>query len=321
MITLDERQLRQTLAWEPLIGAIETLFRKGCEVPVRHHHTIALENQPDATLLLMPAWQAGGFLGVKLVTVYPGNAVRGLPAISGLYVLFSGETGEIIASLDGGELTARRTAAASALASRYLSRQDASVLLVVGTGRMGANLIRAHAAVRPISRVLVWGRSPAGAARVAEDARSDGIAAQAADDIAPAAAEADIISCATLSSEPLIRGEWLREGTHVDLVGAFLPHMRETDDAVMARASRIFVDTIDGAMKEAGDVLQPLESGAITKDAIRGDLFDLTRGQQPGRGGEDEITVFKSVGTALEDLAAAILAYERHRHPAGPLPS
>ena len=317
MITFDERQLRETLAWKPLIGAIETLFRKGCEVPVRHHHTIALENQPDATLLLMPAWQAGDFVGVKLATVYPGNADRGLPAISGLYVLFSGETGEIIASLDGGELTARRTAAASALASRYLSRQDSSVLLVVGSGRMSANLIRAHAAVRPISRVLVWGRSPEGAARVAKDARSDGIAAETADDIARAAAEANIITCATMSSEPLIRGEWLRPGTHVDLVGAFRPHMRETDDAVMARASRIFVDTLDGAMKEAGDVLQPLESGAITKDAIRGDLFDLTRGRQPGRGNEDEITVFKSVGTSLEDLAAAILAYERTRPPAG----
>ncbi len=311
MIAIDEDRLREILAWQPLIDAIEELFRKGCEVPVRHHHTIALPDQPDATLLLMPAWQAGGYVGIKLLNIFPGNADRGLPALSALYVLFSGETGEILASMDGGELTARRTGAASALASRYLSREDASVLLMVGTGRLSTNLIFAHAAVRPIRKVLVHGRTPEKAAKVADEVRAGGLEASVVGDLAEAAGEAHVISCATLSPDPLILGDWLASGVHVDLVGAYTPDMRESDDAVMVRADRIFVDTMDGAMAEAGDILQPLKSGVISRDSIQGDLFDLTRGTQEGRQGNEEITVFKSVGTSIEDLAGAILGYER----------
>lgn len=311
MIAIDEAKVREVLDWDPLIDTIGELFREGCEVPVRHHHTIEVPGDPDATLLLMPAWQIGKYLGIKILTIFPGNANRNMAALDAQVILFNGETGQILATVDGGELTARRTGAASALASRYLSKADASTLLMVGTGRLSTNLIPAHAAARPIKKVLVHGRSPEKAAQVAAGAAALGLDASATGDAATAAGEADIVSCATLSPGPLVFGDWLNPGVHVDLVGAYTPEMRESDDRVMVRADRIFVDTLDGAMAEAGDVLQPLNDGVIAKDDIKGDLFDLTRGTQEGRQSDDEITVFKSVGTSIEDLAGAILAYER----------
>jgi len=285
------------------------MFRDGCVMPVRHHHTFAVPGEPDATLLLMPAWQVGTYLGVKLASVVPGNASRGLPAVAGLYVLASARTGEILATMEGGELTARRTAAASALAADHLARAEASTLLMIGTGRLSLNLIQAHAAVRPIARVGIWGRNPAKAARVADEASRLGFAAAPVADLDAALAEADIVSAATLSLEPLVRGARLRPGAHVDLVGAFTPAMRESDDETMRRG-RVFVDTRAGALKEAGDIVQAIAAGVLRPDDIAGDLAALVRGEAVGRTGPDEITVFKSVGAALEDLAAAILVHE-----------
>jgi len=285
------------------------MFRDGCVMPVRHHHTFAVPGEPDATLLLMPAWQVGTYLGVKLASVVPGNASRGLPAVAGLYVLASARTGEILATMEGGELTARRTAAASALAADHLARAEASTLLMIGTGRLSLNLIQAHAAVRPIARVGIWGRNPAKAARVADEASRLGFAAAPVADLDAALAEADIVSAATLSLEPLVRGARLRPGAHVDLVGAFTPAMRESDDETMRRG-RVFVDTRAGALKEAGDIVQAIAAGVLRPDDIAGDLAALIRGEAVGRTGPDEITVFKSVGAALEDLAAAILVHE-----------
>lgn len=312
MIVLDQTQTRAALPWEPLIEALGGMFRSDCRMPVRHHHDVAVPGEPDATLLLMPAWLPGDYIGVKMVSVFPGNSVRGLPAIFGSYLLSSGRTGELLAVLDGGELTARRTAAASALAARYLARDDASHMLVAGTGRLSVNLVAAHSAVRPIRTVSVWGRDAAKAAATVRELADLGIKAEAANDLEEAARRADIISCATLSSEPLVRGAWLKPGAHLDLVGAFKPSMRESDDEAMVRG-RIFADTRAGVLGEGGDVLQAIRSGAITEDAIVADLFDLCRGKNRGRVSGDDITVFKSVGAALEDLAGAILAYDEHR--------
>lgn len=300
---------RRALPWPALIEALRAMFRDGCVMPVRHHHTFAVPGEPDATLLLMPAWQVGTYLGVKLASVVPGNASRGLPAVAGLYVLASARTGEILATMEGGELTARRTAAASALAADHLARAEASTLLMIGTGRLSLNLIQAHAAVRPIARVGIWGRNPAKAARVADEASRLGFAAAPVADLDAALAEADIVSAATLSLEPLVRGARLRPGAHVDLVGAFTPAMRESDDETMRRG-RVFVDTRGGALKEAGDIVQAIAAGVLRPDDIAGDLVALVRGEAVGRTGPDEITVFKSVGAALEDLAAAILVHE-----------
>lgn len=304
-----------------LIDRLDALFRAGCEMPVRHHHKVAEPVGPgsaDAMLLLMPAWTRGpeSHLGIKVVTVFPDNGKRSLPSIYGQYLLLDGTTGQTVAMLDGTMLTKRRTACASGLASRYLSRPDARRLVMIGTGALAPQLIRVHAKVRPIDEVAIWGRRPEQAARLAQElslslpqALSRPITVRAVTDRRQAIGEADIISCATLSASPLVEGDCLREGQHVDLVGAYTPQMRESDDNAVQRA-RIYVDTRAGALKEGGDIVQPLATGTIKESDVIADLYELTRGQRPGRAAGDatSITLFKSVGAALEDLAAAELA-------------
>ena len=258
----------------------------------------------------MPAWQAGRSVGIKLATVFPDNAARDLPAVMGAYLLLDGRSGAPIALIDGPMLTAKRTAAASALASGYLSRPDSERFLMVGTGALAPYLIMAHAAVRPICNVLIWGRSPDKAARLAKRMNRRKFKVEATADLEAAVRGAHVISCATLSAEPLVRGDWLAPGQHLDLVGAYSPGMRETDDTAVRRA-RIFLDTRDGALAEAGDIIQPIENGTLDPADIAGDLFDLTRGERAGRRYYDQITLFKSVGSALEDLVAAQLTAER----------
>jgi ornithine cyclodeaminase len=257
----------------------------------------------------MPAWQESHYIGVKLVTVFPDNAKQDLPSVMGTYALLSARSGEPLAMIDGRMLTLRRTAAASALAAKYLARQDSARLLMVGTGALAPQLILAHSRVRPIREVVIWGRHRAKAEQLARNLTGRRFRATAADDLATAVRGADIISCATLSREPLVLGEWLQPGQHLDLVGGFTPQMRETDDTAIERA-RVYVDTRVGAMKEAGDIVQPLQSGVLHENSIAGDLADLTQGRVPGRQFHNQITLFKSVGTAVEDLAAAILVFE-----------
>jgi ornithine cyclodeaminase/alanine dehydrogenase-like protein (mu-crystallin family) len=322
MRIFDGAAVDAALSYPALVDTLQAAFAKGAIAPPRHHHAIALDGRPEATLLLMPAWEAcepgspfaGRYMGFKAVTVYPDNAARGQPAVLGTYLLMSAETGATLAVMEATRLTAWRTAAASALASRYLSRPDAARLLMVGAGALAPFLVRAHASVRPIREVAVWNRSrPRAEALIAELAQS-GIVAAVADDLAAAAADADIISTATLSSEPVIRGTWLGPGTHLDCVGAFKPTMRETDDEVVCRA-RIFVDTRAGAFSEAGDILQPLHAGVIGKEAVLGELAELARGAVQGRTSAEEITFFKSVGASIEDLAAAVAVYEWGQTP------
>src|SRR4051812_20459642 len=301
----------ETLEIEPLVEQLRQMFRAGGTVPERLHYTVEVPGTADATLLLMPAWQSGRYLGTKVVTVFPGNNERGLPSVAGTYVLMSGRTGEPLVVIDGRMLTLRRTAAASALAARYLARQDAHRLLMIGTGALAPHLIMAHATVRPIKEVLVWGRNADKAARLARSLSSRYFKVTPTTDLASAVTGADVISCATLSREPLIRGEWLKPGQHVDLVGGFRPDMREADDDAIER-SRVYIDTAV-AMKEAGDIVQPLKNGRLLEKAIAGDLGELTQGRCHGRSFYNQITLFKSVGTALEDLAAAVLLFERSR--------
>ncbi|TDR56678.1 ornithine cyclodeaminase [Halomonas ventosae] len=306
IITAEE--VSASLAWPALVERLATTFREGVESPPRHHHAM---HRPDgeATMLLMPAWERAGYIGVKMVNVFPQNADHGLPAIAGVYLLSEGSHGRPLACIDGGELTRRRTAAASALAARELARDDAATLLVVGTGKLAPMVIEAHAAVRPITRVRVWGRNPAKAEQVAAD-YADRFDSAAVTDLEAATGEADIVSCVTLSTAPLIRGAWLAPGTHLDLIGAFRPTMRETDAECLSR-SEVFVDTYAGARGEAGDILQAIDEGGFTFDAIRGELAELLRGERAGRSSADAITLFKSVGASLEDLAAAIEVWER----------
>lgn len=308
LISADD--LKQTLDYPSLIDAIDDMFREGCTVPLRHHHSIETPDGLDPTLLLMPAWRKGDIIGVKLVTVFPENGNIGLPAVMGSYMLMDGSTGTPLAMVDGTELTARRTAAAGALGARYLSREDSSTLLMVGTGVLAPHLIRAHSSVRPISRVLVWGRNPDKAQAVIDQMVDEDYTLEVAPDLKAAVPEADIITCATLAREPLVMGDWVVPGQHIDLVGSFTPEMRETDDTCVARA-RVYCDTREGAMTESGDLVQPLANGTITPDDVLGDLFDMAAGTCSLRQSGEDITWFKAAGTALDDLAAAKLAFER----------
>ena len=307
---VDAATVERTLDYSSLVSTLDEAFRAGREVPLRHHHPIPQPAGRDAMLLLMPAWSRGGAVGIKIVTVYPDNGRRGLPAVIGTYLLLDGATGAPRAVIDGSTLTVRRTAAASALAASRLARADARRLVIVGTGALAPHLVRAHAAVRPLREIIVWGRRREAAEDLAGRLAEEGFAASATADLASAVRAADIVSCATLAEQPLIRGEWLPLGCHLDLVGGFTPNMREADDEAVRRA-RIFVDTREGALHEAGDLVQPIAAGVISRADVVGDLFDLARGTVPGRESEEEITYFKSVGTALEDLAAAELLVQR----------
>lgn len=301
------------LDYGSLVEALREAFAAGATAPVRASHAVTPEGD---RLLLMPAWDRTG-LGIKIVTVFPRNRERGLASVAALYVLMDGTTGHPIALIDGEALTLRRTSATSALASSYLSRADASHLVVVGTGALAPYMAAAHCATRPIERISVWGRSRAAAERTAATLVSQGLPASAVADLANALADADIVTSATTAREPIVRGRLVRNGTHVDLVGAFTPEMRESDDDLVSRAE-LFVDTFAGASREAGDLVQPMLSGVITRDRIRAELADLVGGRHPGRRAHDEVTVFKSVGTALEDLCAAkLVASKRVTIPVG----
>ena len=304
---LSAADVDAALSFPALIEALDAAFRDGLTAPTRHHHVVPLQGEPDATHLLMPAW-GEGLLGVKIVNVFPGNGARGLSAVQGVYVLQNGRTGETLAVIDGTRLTLWRTAAASALAASRLARADARRLTLVGAGALAAFLARAHASVREIRDIVVWNHRLAGAEALAARLTQQGLPARAEADLQAAIAGADIVSAATLSSAPLIRGAWLKPGQHVDLVGAFNMTMREADDLALQRA-RVFVDTPD-ALTEGGDVAQAIRDGALAKSAIVADLAALARGA-PGRERDDEITLFKSVGASIEDLAAASLVWQR----------
>lgn len=303
---LDAAETSRRLRYDRLIDRMGALFAAGAAAPPRHHHTMPVAGEEDATLLLMPAWDDR--IGcVKIVTSYPGNGARGLPAIAGTVLVFDRVTGAHRLLLDGTSLTARRTAAASALAARFLAPADARTLLILGAGRVAAELPAAFRAVRGIERVLIWNHTAPGAERLAAQLDAAGVEARAVHDLPDAVARADIISAATLATEPILRGAWLRPGQHVDLVGAFTPSMREADDDALQRG-RIFVDT-GTALREAGDLAIPLALGTISKEDICGDLAALAGGAA-GRKTPGDITIFKSVGNAVMDLAAALTAME-----------
>lgn len=308
MRVVTAQEIDGVLTCPLLVDALAEAFAGDVTAPPRHHHEIARPGS-HATLLLMPAWTGEAssppMLGVKVVTVFPDNGALSLPAVLGTYLLLDGATGAPLMALDGTRLTHWRTAAASALAARHLAREDASRLVMVGAGALAPFLIRAHAAERPITSVALWNHRPERARETAAELRGQGLPVEAVDDLEAAVREADIVSCATLSSTPLVRGAWLKAGAHLDLVGAFNLSMREADDEALTRG-RVFIDT-PHARSEGGDVALALRSGALLEDAIQGDLAALCRGQTRGRLSPDEITVFKSVGASLEDLAAAML--------------
>lgn len=303
LLQLTAEQVHAALDWRELMTALSAAFVAPPTAPPRHVDMLS----PTATLLTMPAWNDMA-IGIKLVTVIPTASSHGGRTVEASYLLLDRHTGAPRALLDGEALTLRRTAAASALAARLMARPDAATLLVVGTGRLAPWIARAHWAARPaLSRLLVWGRDTLAAVRLVEELRSEGLPAEVAPPLPEAVGAADIVCCATTATAPVVFGEWLREGVHVDLVGGFTPQMREVDDVAILRA-RVCVDVTESALREAGDLVQPLNAGVIDRAHILGDLGALLRGDCVARRDSRDITLFKSVGHALEDLAAASLA-------------
>lgn len=307
-VMLDDAAVAAALPWGELIAAVEAAVTDpDGAAPPRTVHTVPVPDAGDASLLMKPGWITGEVIGVKVVTVFPDNGAIGRPTIQAGLLLFDGRHGSLIGCCAANELTTRRTAAASAAAASRLARDDVRRLLVVGTGALAPMAARAHAHVRPYERIDVWGRRPERAAALVDTLRTEGFTADVCHDLDAGVAAADVISTSTGSHEPLVRGSLVRPGTHVDLVGAFNATMRESDDALVGNAS-LFVDTRSDAVL-AGDLASPIADGVITEDVIRADLADLLSGAHPGRSDDEEITVFKSVGLALEDVAAARLAF------------
>jgi ornithine cyclodeaminase len=300
----DAAAVHAALDLDALADAVAAMLRESAVAPLRHAHALST----DDTLLLMPAWSEHA-LGVKLVTVMPGNRALARRTVHAVYVLLDRASGEPQAVIDGEALTLRRTAAVSLLAARSMARRDARNALIVGTGTLAPYMAHAHARARSLERLWIWGRRGEGAQSLAQRLRDEGLPAQAVDDLESALQDADIVSCATTATAPVVRGSWVAPGTHLDLVGGFRRGMREADDEAVARA-RIVVDTYAGALAEAADIVEPLERGVIRRAAVAAELAELVGGT-PGRTRNDEITLFKSVGSALFDLAAARFLVER----------
>lgn len=307
---IEADELEQLLTYEELIPKINEAFAQDYNIPMRHHHQYPNPKEGmESTLLLMPAWDNGENLGVKIVNVSPNNSQYNLPSIQGLYIYFDLQTGTPKVLMDAKKLTVKRTAAASALASQYLSREESSTLLVIGTGALSAELIQAHCAVRPITKVLIWGRSEEKAQQVVDSVSINNASIDTVNTIEEGLEQADIISCATLSPTALVFGKDLKPGQHLDMIGAYKPDMREMDDEVLAK-SDVYVDNIEGATKETGDLAIPIANGTFKVEDIKADLFELAQGKKAVSRSAETITCFKSVGHALEDLAAATLAFE-----------
>lgn len=309
MQILDAASTRTPLSFDRLVPALKAAFAADTTVPLRHVHQVQVG--PDAgTVLIMPAWSEAGFMGIKTVNIWPGNSARGLPGLHANYILYDARTGVPLALMDGDEITSRRTAAAAALGASFLARADARRLLVLGTGRVARLLPAAMAQVRPgIDEVMVWNHRPEGAQKLAAQWRAEGVNAQAMPDLQAAVRRADIVSCATLSTAPLVQGDWLAPGSHLDLIGSFTPQMREADPSCFGGGARTFVDT-EEALKKSGDLLDAMAGGQLRADAVQATLAQLCKGERTGRTSAEERTVFKAVGSALEDLAAATLVWQ-----------
>ena len=299
MIQIDFDAVHRLATVGSLVESMRRAFSSNAISPERAHYDLEGPNH-SRTLLLMPSWRPQGALGVKITTVFPENAERNIPTVNAAYLLLSWETGQPLAMIDGRALTLLRTAAVSALAADLLAPSDPEVLLMVGTGALSRYLIEGHLAVRKYKSALVWGRNPKKAAAVAQDLNRRGWPVSVAADLEAAASSADVISCATLAEQPLIKGAWLKPQVHVDLVGSYTPAMREADDECM-RGAFIVVDTL-GGLEKSGDLIQPLARGVIGSERITL-LNDLI--MQWPKIPRAPTTVFKSVGVAHADLAAA----------------
>lgn len=312
-IMLDHDNTSALLPFKELVEALRHAYAGDCNVPPRHHHSINVPNEPEATLLLMPSWKfegANNYLGLKIVNVYPGNSKYQIPGLTSSYLLFDGKTGRPLAVLDGNAITSRRTAALSVLGATYLARPESSKLLILGTGRVGSILPEAFCAFFPIKQIKIWDIDLKIAREKAAGLQLEGVEVSVVENLEDEVRQADIITCATLSTEPLIRGKWINSGTHLDLLGAFTPKMRETDDEAVS-SCRVYID-VPEASEEGGDLVHAMRNGAFVMEDCQGTLSQLCKGEVAGRSGSEEKTMFKAVGSAISDLAAAAMVYQAY---------
>ena len=311
MIFYSREEIENAITYIELVEALKVGFTQEFLVPQRSH--ISFPNGTDQnTLLIMPAIQVGNYAGVKIVQVSPENSKNQLSTIQGVYYLYEAQTGVPIAFYDAPSLTNIRTSSTSALASSFLSKKTTETMLMIGTGSLAPYLIQAHAAVRPIKKVLVYGRSRTKAENLCLKLKDQFEEIHPVSSVSETLPMADLISSATMSPTPLIEGNHLKSGQHIDLVGAFTPETREADSEVVRR-SEVYVDLVSSAIKEAGDIIIPINEETISKSDIKGDLVGLCSGSIAGRTTDNEITLFKSAGHALEDLVTAILIHKKSK--------
>lgn len=314
MQLIDGPSVHALLDYPGLIAALEAAHREAPPVVDRALLRPPAESaHADESFLVLPAWQPGRAMGVKMATVVPANARRaaGQATIHAAYQLFDGDDGVPLAALDGTALTLRKTAADSGLGARLLAPPQPRTLLMVGAGALAPHLIAAHRAARPsIEHVAIWNRTPASRDALVEQLAAEPFTTEASDDLDDTVATADVICCATAATAPLISGERLRPGQHLDLVGAFRPDMRESDDACVQRA-RLFVDLRLSTLDSAGDLVQPVNDGVIARADVRGDLYELINGTVAGRTGDDDITLYKNGGGGHLDLFTAWHCWQR----------
>lgn len=311
MLIISDEKIRENLSYPGLIDALKRIFQSNYTMPLRHHHFYKTAEGKDNTLILMPVWNHD-FIGMKQVTVAPANTELGIPSIFARYILSNARTGEPLAMMNAAELTSRRTACTSALAADYLARKNAKNLLIVGSGKVAQHLAFAYAAVRQLEKISIWARNTEKMHAMVAELQAAGLPAQAAENLETAVKEADVVSCATLSETPIIKGAWVQEGTHLDMIGSHKPNTREADNEALLK-STVFVDSRMGALHETGDLAIPIAEGIFKEEQVQADITELIRGEHPGRSNEKEITFFKSAGLAVEDLAAALLVYEQCR--------
>lgn len=312
MLHFDNHNIESLFSYKEFIPILRDSFTKKISSPPRPHYPIKNDDGDPNMLLLMPAWQVGNFIGIKIITVFKENALRGLNTINGTYLLLNGETGIPISTFDAATITSKRTAATSALAASYLGRSDSKTYTVLGTGQLCKELVLAYSSHFKLEHINIWGRNPAKAATRVDQLKTFRINATVAKDRTEILSESDIISAATYSKTPIVHGKYIKAGTHIDLIGSYLPDYREGDDDLISKSS-LFIDT-KAALKESGDLIMPINQGIIKPSDIQGTLIELCKGEDPGRLDKSEITFFKSVGYALEDLAIAIYLYQKHQH-------
>ena len=309
MKIISAEDVHAALRYPDLIDALQQAYAGRFSMPPRQVYLLDEEAENHDAFAVLPSWN-DELIGVKSFTYFPDNPGPQYKSLYSKIMLFDRKHGEPLALVDGTSVTFWRTAGISGLTSRLLSREDSKTLLLLGTGNLAPYIIRAQLSVRPIERVLVWGRTQSKAQQIVDELSAEviDVSFETVHDRQAACGEADIIVSATGSHEPLVLGDWVRPGTHTDFIGNHHATKRECDTALVAK-SKVYADSYVNCFKEAGEVLVPIEEGAITKDHVVGELTEMCSGAVKLRESDDEVTLFKSIGMALSDLVGAGSAY------------